>query len=106
MVKRPGIGYKHYDGLTIDTQPTYKPLAEVPEGANATWTLLCCIALIEFLKEHVAGDGVKYKLKVINQATDYLNERIIYGGLKKPAGVKAKIKEVCHKTAALGSGAN
>ncbi|KAJ7806481.1 hypothetical protein B0H14DRAFT_2610435 [Mycena olivaceomarginata] len=59
MIKRPGIGYKHYDALTIDSQPTYKPLAEVPEGANATWTLLCCIALIKFLKEHVAGDGFR-----------------------------------------------
>ncbi|KAJ7433497.1 hypothetical protein B0H11DRAFT_1939455 [Mycena galericulata] len=68
--KTPGIGYKHYADIDVDTIPTYRPAEEIPEKANALWTLLCCITLIEFLEPHVAGDGVKFKPAVINKATE------------------------------------
>ncbi|KAJ7834273.1 hypothetical protein B0H13DRAFT_1653367 [Mycena leptocephala] len=92
--KTPGIGYKHYDDIDVDTIPTYKPAEEVPEKANAVWTLLCCITLIEYLEPHVAGDGVKFKPAVINKATEHLNTKIIRGGLKKASTVGNKMKEL------------
>ncbi|KAE9388330.1 hypothetical protein BT96DRAFT_790648, partial [Gymnopus androsaceus JB14] len=63
---------------------------------NAKWTLQCILGLISALKPHLsaAGDGHKFKAAVYKEAAEYLNERIIVGGPKKPQGVKEKIKDL------------
>ncbi|KAJ7276767.1 hypothetical protein C8J57DRAFT_1223492 [Mycena rebaudengoi] len=50
--------------------------------------------MAEFLVPHVSADGNKYKAPVIRSLTDYLNDRIIVGGLKKMEGVRQKLADI------------
>ncbi|KAJ6525031.1 hypothetical protein DFH09DRAFT_893100, partial [Mycena vulgaris] len=89
-----GIGYRHVDTITLDAHPPYLSPQEIRPGANAQWALTDLINMAKFLEPYVSGDGDKYKNPVIKKLTEHLNERIIFGGLKKAAGVKQKLTDV------------
>ncbi|KAJ6484594.1 hypothetical protein C8R45DRAFT_798341, partial [Mycena sanguinolenta] len=89
-----GIGYRHLDSITADKHPPYVPREEVRPGANAQWVLTDLINMAAFLETQVSGDGNKYKPTVMKDLTEYLNDRIIIGGLKKRNGVKQKLADV------------
>ncbi|KAJ7265971.1 hypothetical protein B0H12DRAFT_995680, partial [Mycena haematopus] len=89
-----GIGYRHMDNITVDVHPPYLPRQEIRPGAKAQWVLTDLINMATFLEPHVSGDGNKYKAPVLKSLTEYLNDRIVVGGLKKLNGVKQKLSDV------------
>lgn len=98
-----GIGYRHVDTITVDVHPPYKPRQEVRAKANAQWVLTDLINMAEFLEAHVSADGNKYKTPVLKSLTQYLNDRIVVGGLKKLNGVKQKLSDVRYPLPSLPS---
>ncbi|KAJ7255158.1 hypothetical protein C8J57DRAFT_1075647 [Mycena rebaudengoi] len=89
-----GLGYRPNASITVDTHPPYLLWADISPKANAQWVLTDVINMVEFLVPHVSADGNKYKAPVIRSLTDYLNDRIIVGGLKKMEGVRQKLADV------------
>ncbi|KAJ7108271.1 hypothetical protein C8R44DRAFT_529674, partial [Mycena epipterygia] len=89
-----GIGYRHVDTITVDVHPPYLLRPEIRPGANAQWVLTDLINMATFLESHVPGDGNKYKAPVLKSLTEYLNDRVVVGGLKKLNGVKQKLSDV------------
>ncbi|KAJ7631507.1 hypothetical protein B0H17DRAFT_962341, partial [Mycena rosella] len=77
------IGYRHVDTITVHNHPSYVPRNQVRTTANAQWVLTDLVNMATFLEPHVSGDGNKYKAPVIKGLTDYLNDRIVAGGLKR-----------------------
>ncbi|KAJ7814643.1 hypothetical protein B0H13DRAFT_1461933, partial [Mycena leptocephala] len=91
---RNGTGYQHVDTITVDVHPPYLPRQEIHTGGNAQWVLTDLINMAKFLESHVSGDGNKYKTPVLKGLTEYLNDHIVVGGLKKLNGVKQKLSDV------------
>lgn len=89
-----GIGYRHVDNITIDSHPPYKARTSIPANTKAQWVLTDLVNMAKYLEQQVAGDGNKYKAPIIRSLTEYLNDRIILGGLKKADGVKTKLADV------------
>ncbi|KAJ7696977.1 hypothetical protein B0H17DRAFT_896236, partial [Mycena rosella] len=82
-----GLGYRHVDTITFDVHPPYLLCQEIRPGAKAQWVLTDLINMAKFLESHVPDDGNKYKNPVLKSLTNYLNDRIVIGRLKKLNGV-------------------
>ncbi|KAJ7784894.1 hypothetical protein DFH07DRAFT_688579, partial [Mycena maculata] len=89
-----GIGYRHVDTITVYVHPLYLQPQEIRASVKAQWVLTDLINMAEFLETHVSGDSNKDKPPVLKSLTEYLNERIVIGGLKKLNGVKQKLSDV------------
>ncbi|KAL0059952.1 hypothetical protein AAF712_013301 [Marasmius tenuissimus] len=98
MVKSRGKGrgkcYQPLRGCTKTSTHAYKPV-EACTG-NAYWTIQCVLHLCQFLAPHVAsaGDTKKFKAATLNSTADYLNARVITGGLKKVGSIKEKVTDL------------
>ncbi|KAJ3738763.1 hypothetical protein EV360DRAFT_58102, partial [Lentinula raphanica] len=87
-----GIGYKPLPDVSRHSTHTYLDSKTVK--GYAIWTLQDVIVLIAFLKDHVPGDGHKFKPAVLSGAETHLNQHLIKGGLKKAKGIKDKIRDL------------
>ncbi|KAJ7870317.1 hypothetical protein B0H14DRAFT_2345738 [Mycena olivaceomarginata] len=84
------IGYRHMDTITLEVHPPYLPREDIRASANAQWALTDLVNMAKYLETHVPGDGNKYKIPVLKSLTEYLNDRVVIGGLKAE-GSEAKI---------------
>jgi hypothetical protein len=78
------------DTITLEVHPPYLPREDIRASANAQWALTDLVNMAKYLETHVPGDGNKYKIPVLKSLTEYLNDRVVIGGLKAE-GSEAKI---------------
>ncbi|KAJ3767864.1 hypothetical protein FB446DRAFT_620558, partial [Lentinula raphanica] len=84
-----GVGYKTFPDISRSSTHTYLD-PKVVKGYSI-WNLQDVLMLIAFLKNHVSGDGHKYKPPVLSAADTHLHQYLIKGGLKKAKGIREKI---------------
>ncbi|KAF8199338.1 hypothetical protein K438DRAFT_1583362 [Mycena galopus ATCC 62051] len=89
-----GLGYTHFDSITVTSHPPYKDPSTIAAGANAQWVLTDLVNMASFLESQVSADGNKYKAPVLRELTKYLNDRIVRGGFKKVDGVRQKLADI------------
>ncbi|KAF7369492.1 hypothetical protein MVEN_00278900 [Mycena venus] len=78
----------------LPTWRVVRKLREIRTGAKAQWVLTDLINMAQFLEPHVPGDGNKYKMPVLKNLTEHLNNHIVVGGFKKLNGVKQKLADI------------
>ncbi|ESK80980.1 hypothetical protein Moror_7630 [Moniliophthora roreri MCA 2997] len=96
QTKGHGLGYSECKGISRHISPVYIPRNNVSTTANVFYCIHDVIAICDFLIPHLGAvrDTHKFKPAVIEELTQYLNDHVVAGGLKKKEGVAKKIKDL------------
>ncbi|ESK81188.1 hypothetical protein Moror_2279 [Moniliophthora roreri MCA 2997] len=91
-----GLSYSERKGISQHIPPVYIPHNDVSTTANVFYCIHDVIAICDFLIPHLGAvwDTHKFKPAVIEELTQYLNDHVVAGGLKKKGGVAKKIKDL------------